>query len=243
MRDTLAGAGSLGKGVAILEHLAAAGAATLLQVASGTGMPRSTAHRLLSALVAHGLVEKDGGGYRLGSRLVELGRLAGQRRPSLAQAATPALLWLRDQTGESTQLYVAEGGRRVCIVSLESPHSLRTIVPLGAALPMERGSAGRALTGERRPGEPMGWTESVEEREPGVASVSAPVHAGSSVVAAVSVSGPVERTSRRPGRRYGTLVEEAARRVSGCLEPRASSSEHALTSTGRKSSGSATTAS
>ena len=60
-----------------------------------------------------------------------------------------------------------------------------------------------------------GWAESVEEREPGVASVSAAVRdqrpgAGGSIVAAVSVSGPVERTTRRPGERYGALVVAAA---------------------------------
>ncbi len=255
MRDTIAATGSLGKGVAVLDYLAAAGPSALPQVASGTAMPKSTVHRVLSALLAHGLVERDAGAYRLGSRLVELGRLASQRLPGVAEAATPALLWLRDETGESTQLYVAEGGRRVCIVSIESPHSLRTIVAVGAALPMEVGSAGRALSGERHSGEPAGWTESVEEREAGVASVSAPVyssfHAGASIVAAVSVSGPVERTTREPGKRYGPLVEAAARRVTESLgppavppsSPPASSSEQARTSTGKKSSGLATTAS
>ena len=92
-------------------------------------------------------MEKDPDGtYRLGGRLVELGRLAGQRRLGLAQAAGPALERLRDATGESVQLFVAEGGRRICIVSLESPHSLRTIVAVGASLPMDKGSAGRVLS-------------------------------------------------------------------------------------------------
>ena len=58
------------------------------------------------------------------------------------------------------------------------------------------------------------WIESVGEREAGVASVSAPVfdHAGQ-VVAAVSVSGPLERTTREPGGRYGSAVVSAARRI------------------------------
>jgi DNA-binding IclR family transcriptional regulator len=180
-------------------------------------MPRATVYRLATALVAYGLVDKDPDGtYRLGARLVELGRLASQRRPGLATAAAPALEGLRDATGESVQLFVAEGGQRVCIVSLESPHSLRTIVAVGAALPMDRGSAGRALAGDRDDLE-RGWSESVEERELGVASVSAPVYLDGSVVAAVSVSGPVERTTRSPGARYGPLVAEAARAISGAL--------------------------
>ena len=125
------------------------------------------------------------------------------------------------------QLYVREGDRRVCVASLESPHGLRTIVPMGAVLPLDRGSAGRvlsasppapsphALVGRRIAGDsPAEWVESVEEREAGVASVSAPVPATAGhVVAAVSVSGPVERTTRSPGARYGAPVAAAARRI------------------------------
>jgi DNA-binding IclR family transcriptional regulator len=182
------------------------------------GMPRATTYRLAEALVSYGLVSKGGDGtYRLGPRLVELGRLAGQARPSLARAAAPALERLRDRTGESVQLFVAEGGRRVCIVSLESPHSLSTMVAVGAALPMDKGSAGRVLSGERPAPGPPGWVESVEERELGVASVSAPVYLDGAVAAAVSVSGPIERTTRAPGTRYGPIVVAAAHEVSDAL--------------------------
>jgi DNA-binding IclR family transcriptional regulator len=217
MRDSLPGAGAIGKAVHLLDHLAVAGPTNLSGLVTALGLPRATVHRLATALVVHNLVDKGPGGtYRLGARLVELGRAAGQRRPSLAQAASPALERLREATGESVQLFVAEGGNRVCIASLESPHSLRTIVPLGAALPMDRGSAGRVLAGDRATLE-RGWAESVEEREVGVASVSAPVYIDGTVTAAVSVSGPVERTTRRPGQRYAAAVVEAARRVSAAL--------------------------
>jgi DNA-binding IclR family transcriptional regulator len=58
----------------------------------------------------------------------------------------------------------------------------------------------------------------VAERQPGVASVSAPVTDPSGrVVAAVSVSGPIDRTTRAPGRRYGAAVAEAAARISAHL--------------------------
>ena len=56
-----------------------------------------------------------------------------------------------------------------------------------------------------------GWAQSVAEREPGVASVSAPVRASSGrVVAAVSVSGPIERLTRQPGRMHAAAVLGAA---------------------------------
>ena len=56
-----------------------------------------------------------------------------------------------------------------------------------------------ALSGIRR----RGWAQSVGEREQGVASVSAPVRSpGGKIIAAVSVSGPLERLSRQPGRMH-----------------------------------------
>ena len=97
------------------------------------------------------------------------------------------------------------------MLSLESPHGLRWIVPQGALFPLDVGSAGRVLSGESGR---HGWIESIGEREAGVASVSAPIIASDrSVVAALSVSGPIERLTRQPGKRFGTIVAAAAQRV------------------------------
>ena len=200
----VSGIGVLDKAVAVLDALEASGPLGLAELTAATGLPRATAHRLAAALEVHGFVARDGAGrFGLGSRVASR---------SLAEAARPALEQLRDTTGESVQLYVARGDVRVCVVSLESPHGLRTIVPVGAELPMDVGSAAKVLSG--RSGARRGWAESVEERERGVASVSAPVrdHMGA-VVAAVSVSGPVERTTRQPGRRYAAAVVAAADEV------------------------------
>lgn len=184
---------------------------------AATGLSRPTAHRLAVALEAHGLVRRDDEGrFALGLRLVALGRAArdGLR---LAESAGPALEALRVETGESVQLYVREGDRRVCVAALESPHGLRTIVRVGASLPLELGSAGKVLREESEAIE-RGWAESVGEREAGVASVSAAVFGpGGRVRAAVSVSGPIERTGRSPGRRYGAAVVRAARAVQAAV--------------------------
>ena len=211
--------GVLDKAVAILDQLER-GPANLNELIDRTALPRATAHRLAAALEAHGLVERDGEGrFRLGRRLAEMGRAAGTgRHRSLAEMAMPVLARLRDATGESAQLYVrsGEGETRVCVAALESPHGLRTIVAVGAVLPMDRGSAAKVLAGDRLVIE-RGWAESVEERERGVASVSAPVTVDGEVVAAVSVSGPLERTTRQPGRSYATAVREAARALAAEL--------------------------
>jgi DNA-binding IclR family transcriptional regulator len=208
--DTVTGVGVLDKAIDILRAVAARPSA-LGGLQSATGLPRATAHRLAVALEAHGLLRRDDEGrFDLGPELAALGRIAGERFP-LVELARAALTHLRDETGESVQLFVREGQQRRCVLSLPSPHALRWIVPDGARLPLELGSAGRVLSGEIGS---KGWVASVEEREAGVASVSAPVRAGNGdVVAAVSVSGPVERLTRRPGERFGIQVVGAAARI------------------------------
>ena len=212
--DIVTGVGVLDKAVHVLRTVAAA-PRSLADLQQATGLPRATAHRLAVALEEHGLLRRDEEGrFDLGPELSSLGRIAAERFP-LATTALPILEQLRDATGESVQLFVREGTHRRCVVSLPSPHALRWIVPDGALFPLEVGSAGRVLTGQTT-GE--GWIESVEEREAGVASVSAPVHGADSViVAALSVSGPIDRLTRQPGARFGPLVVDAAARVSGAL--------------------------
>jgi DNA-binding IclR family transcriptional regulator len=214
--DSVSNVGVVDKAVTVLRALERSGPAGLADLQVATGLPRATAHRLAVALEQHGLVRRDADGrFRLGLGLVGLGRAAADGFP-LAELARPALTALRDDTGESVQLFVREEeeGRR-CVVSLQSAHGLRWIVPEGALLPMGVGSAGRVLSGELGS---AGWVESVEEREAGVASVSAPItDPGGAVVAAISVSGPVERVSRQPGRRFGAPVVATAARIAADL--------------------------
>lgn len=213
-RPSVSDVGVLDKVMVLLDALAEAeGPRTLAQLSLSTGYHRATVHRLLHALQSHGMTRADESvGWTLGPRLAELGRIATAGLP-LRDAAMPALERLRDSTGESVQLFVRNGDNRVCVASLESPHGLRTIVALGAVLPLDRGSAGKVLL-DQGPRSRHDWVESVAEREAGVSSVSAAVRDHDGVVrAAVSVSGPVERTTRSPGRRYGADVVRAARDV------------------------------
>ena len=208
--DIVTGVGVLDKAVHILRAVADQPRSLhALQVA--TGLPRATAHRLAVALEAHGLLRRDDDGrFDLGPELAALGRITSERYP-LAELSLPALEALRDETGESVQLFVREGVHRRCVLSLQSPHALRWIVPEGVLFPLELGSAGRVLSGassEHR------WIESVAEREAGVASVSAAVRTPEgNVLAAVSVSGPIDRLTRSPGARFGARVVRAANAV------------------------------
>ncbi|MFN2608856.1 MAG: IclR family transcriptional regulator [Acidimicrobiales bacterium] len=208
--DSVSGVGVLDKAFAVVGALEG-GPLGLAGLVSATGLSRATAHRLAVALEAHAMVARTGDGrFTLGPRLVRAG---------LVDAARMGMERLRDETGESVQLYVRRGDERLCVASLESPHGLRTIVAVGAVLPLAAGSAGRVLRGDEE-ALARGWAQSVEEREPGVASVSAAVRdAAGAVVAAVSVSGPIGRTTRFPGRRYAAAVVAAARAIGHTLSP------------------------
>jgi len=205
--DSVSGIGVLDKAVAVIDALEA-GPLSLPALVDATGLPRATAHRLASALEVHGFVGRDADGrFQLGARLTQ---------PTLPAIASPSLENLRDVTGESVQLYVRRGDERLCVETLESPHGLRTIVPVGALLPLDAGSAGKILRQDAAALK-RGWAESVEERQRGVASVSAPVYDDGQLVAAVSVSGPVERTTRAPGRRYAKAVVTAAHAIEAAM--------------------------
>lgn len=208
--DTVTGVGVLDKAVSVLDAVAEQPMA-LPQLQASTGLPRATAHRLASALEAHGLLRRDPAGrFELGHRLLSLGAAAGARFP-LVDIARPVMEDLRDDTGESVQLFVREGDQRRCVLSLQSAHGLRWIVPEGSLLPLGVGSSGRLLAARTAS---AGWVESVGEREAGVASVSAPVLSpDGALLAALSVSGPIERLTRSPGERFGPAVVAAADRV------------------------------
>lgn len=225
MEHHQSGVGVLDKAVLVLAAVEG-GAQTLQALTEATGLSRATTHRLAVALEVHRLLARDRQGlWLLGPRL---GELAGGSAPDLLiERAEPVLVRLRNDTGESAQLYRRQGDVRVCIAASELGSGLRDTVPVGSALPMTAGSAAqvllawsatdplvsaaafsaRVLTEVRR----RGWAQSVGERELGVASVSAPVRGpDGEVVAAVSVSGPVDRLTRSPGKLHADAVVAAA---------------------------------
>lgn len=214
--ESVSGVGVLDKAVVVWRALLDHGPLGLADLTVRCGLPRATTHRLAAALEVHGLVRRtDDGRYALGRWLVTLGRAASEA-DSIVEISRPILERLGRETGESVQLYVREGDERRCVVSLQSPHGLRWIVPEGSLLPLGAGSAGHVLLGE--PVGRQGWLQSVGEREAGVASVSAPVRDANGVVrAAVSVSGPIERLSAQPGRRFGSQVVRAAAELQDAL--------------------------
>ncbi|WP_165939956.1 IclR family transcriptional regulator [Saccharopolyspora aridisoli] len=221
------GIGVLDKAVAVLQAVAQEPCG-LAELCSRTGLPRATAHRLAVGLETHRLLRRGSDGrWRPGAALAEL---AGGAVDPLLEAASTVLPKLRDVTGESVQLYRRDGMQRLCIATAEPPSGLRDTVPVGTALSMTAGSGAKVLAswadpatqravlaeavfGERTLLEVRrrGWAQSVAEREAGVASVSAPVRDNQgAVVAAISVSGPIDRMGRKPGARWAADLLAAA---------------------------------
>ncbi len=228
---SISGVGVLDKAVLILE--ACVEGASLADLVERTKLPRATAHRLAQALEMHRILVRDPQGrWRPGPRL---GEFANAAPDVLLSAAEPVLAQLRDQTGESAQMYLRRADERICVAAAERASGLRDTVPVGAVLPMTAGSAAQVLLAWEPPEAVLpllprcrftartlaevrrrGWSQSVAEREPGVASVSAPIRDRTGrVIAAVSVSGPIERLGRRPGDRHAMAVVRAGQRLSG----------------------------
>lgn len=246
----ITGVGVLDRSVGLLDLLAD-GPRTLRWLADASGLPRPTAYRLLVALEAHRLVARDAtGAFGLGPRLAELAIRAGPAL-DLAAVAGPVLTRLHEATGESIQLYVRSGDRRLCVAAADAGTGLRDSVPVGALLPLDVGSGGKILLAwspdagltagehdadrsaaehdaDRSAAEwaaelaavrKRGWAASVAEREPGVASVSAPVLADGQLLGALCVSGPASRIGQAPGKRLAPLVVQAAADLARLAHP------------------------
>ena len=227
MEHAVTGIGVLDKAVAIIESCSRT-PRSLAELVEELGLPRATAHRIASALETHRVLRRDNQSrWVVGPAVLELAAFA---RDPLVDASLAVLRKLRDLTGESAQLFVREDDTRVCVAASERSSGLRDTVPIGARLSMKAGSAAhvliawneeqdimsiladsafttRTIAGVRR----RGWSASIAEREPGVASISAPVRdRRGKVVAAISISGPAERIGRSPGTRLSRPLLNAA---------------------------------
>ena len=222
------------KSVAILAAVAAV-PCTLAELVEATSLPRATAHRLAVALEVHRLLARDGEGrFVVGPRI---GELAAAVPDPIVVLSGPVLAWVRDECGESAQLYRRDGNERVCVAAAERATGLRTTVPVGSRLPLTAGSGAQVLCAWSDPAtlthvldsaeftlrslaevRRRGWAQSVGQREAGVASVSAPLCGrDGELLGAISISGPIERLGRNPGERFAPVLVTGARRIVAAL--------------------------
>jgi DNA-binding IclR family transcriptional regulator len=117
---------------------------SLSELADRTGLPRSTVHRLVTALGAEGFVVASPatGRTRLGPGLTRLG--AGDRR-DLRDALRPVLQELHDRLDETIGLAVLEGDGVRFVDQVAASHPLQAVTAVGSVLPAWSSASGRAL--------------------------------------------------------------------------------------------------
>jgi len=135
---------SVEKAVDVLFHLSGAdGPVGVTQLGRSLGMPKASAHRLLSVLARRGLVERDERGrYAPGLGLVALGLGAADRDP-LVSAARGVLQAEAAVLGETVFLVAARAGRLLVADKAEGDGFLRASPRIGAEVPVHATAVGK----------------------------------------------------------------------------------------------------
>jgi DNA-binding IclR family transcriptional regulator len=119
---------------------------TLTGLSEHLGPPKSTLHRFLCSLHQHGILRQDETSKRwlLGYRLLVWGRLAEQST-ALHHIAKPVMHDLVARTGETALLTVCHDREVVCVEKVESSHSVRLALEVGARRPLHAGASSKVL--------------------------------------------------------------------------------------------------
>jgi IclR family acetate operon transcriptional repressor len=204
------------RALALLSEVCTRDAVTLTECARQTGLPSSTALRLLRTLESAGYVRRDddGGSFSAGPRMIQLGATALGRN-ELARLARPALDRIGTATRESAYLSI-EGidHTAVYIAQVEGTHAVRHSSWIGRAVPMKGLAVGQVLRGEI-PQE--GYVAGRDRLEPDVTAIVAPVRYPGGIAGALSVLGPTYRIDADTMHAYGRIVATEAAELSAQL--------------------------
>jgi DNA-binding IclR family transcriptional regulator len=137
---------SVDRAVFVLEFLSREGWSGVTEVASKLEIHKSTAHRLLATLKAHGLVEQSGTTelYRLGLGMVVLGNSVTAEL-DLVRTARPICQRLCDDTHETVTLTILVGDRALVIDQISAPSSVLSVNWTGQRTPLHCTSDGKVL--------------------------------------------------------------------------------------------------
>lgn len=241
------GVQSLQRAFELLEHLAdTGGEASLSELATLSGLPMPTIHRLIRTLVDLGYVRQNTNRrYALGARLIRLGENASMQFGSWAR---PLLAELVDEVGETANLAVLERDEVVYVAQVPSKHSMRMFTEVGRRLLPHGTGVGKAMLAHlpsddvtallARTGMPsytehtftdhdallrelakiaqQGYALDEAEQELGVRCVAVAVP-GAPVPAAVSVSGPSGRLTMEAVERIAPVVQRIANSLGSTL--------------------------
>ncbi|OGO38478.1 MAG: hypothetical protein A2W35_17130 [Chloroflexi bacterium RBG_16_57_11] len=118
---------------------------SLSEISRLLGIPKSTAHNLLSTLVSRGMVEQvENEAYALGKMLVVLSQ-AIYVNVEFRDRAAPLLRQMADRCHESVYLTMRDGDAALYIYAIESPRRLLARTAIGERVPLHCTSNGKAI--------------------------------------------------------------------------------------------------
>ncbi|WP_371685594.1 IclR family transcriptional regulator [Mycobacterium sp. MFM001] len=203
----------------VLDAFDGPGRLNLAQIVRRTGLPRSSAHRMLERLVQLRWLRRNGRDYELGMRLVELGSLA-VHQDRLHRAAVSVLHDLHRVTGLVVHLAVLDGTDVVYLEKIGDRMAAAIPSRVGGRQPAHCTAVGKAilayndgvetpdlanrktrysisssaqLAAELAKVRARGVAFDREESLPGFGCVAAPIGDPGEAVAAVSICGPMSR--------------------------------------------------
>lgn len=142
------GVSSIGKAARVLRVLAGSGRGELgvTEIASAVGLPKSTAHRVLSELAGEGLIGRSGPRYRLGPAWFELqSALSSSEWVQLADKARRPLAGLFERTGATVHLGVLEGTQVLYLEKLTAKGGTAVPTHVGSLMPATCTALGKSL--------------------------------------------------------------------------------------------------
>ena len=194
-------------------------ALTLTELATRTGLYKSTTLRLLGSLQTAGYMRRlESGAYALGTEVARLHQVF-EKSFALDELVLPALRALVAATHESAAFHVRHGDARICLYRVDSPQPIRDHIRAGDVLPLNRGAGGRVLgafSGAAGKGNEAIRRRKVltvsDDRVEGVAGVSAPVfdYRGA-LLGALTLTMPTSRLTAVLAKRYEQVVLDSAR--------------------------------
>jgi len=140
---------SLDRAMMVFEYLSEFPGKTLSALASELGQSPATVYRILTTLEGRGLVEMDTAeqAWHIGPRAFVIGATF-LKRTSLVERARPVLRKLMEDTGETANLGVEQGGSVLFVRQVETHESIRAFFPPGTLSPMHASGIGKALLAE-----------------------------------------------------------------------------------------------
>ena len=240
----LTGTRAVVRAVTVLKALGrSSNAYGVTELGTATGLSKATVFRLLGALENEGMVARDSasGAYRLGPEMITLGASA-LSTTDLREIAHHELLRLTEDLGETSTLEILAGHDVLVVDEVQGRFLFSATPEIGRRWPIHATSTGKVLLAfaEPQPTLPRltryapktivtraqldrelarvkqnGYAFAVDELEPGLVAMAAPIrnHFGY-VAAAISINGPSSRLTPKRRRQLVSRLCQAATRVS-----------------------------